>query len=69
MPTPDQSAARRDKIHRIADEVDAVANASVDDAAYPKFEKLLDEFHAQGFFADAQLVSAAAFARRRDNQS
>ena len=66
-PTREQRARRRDKIEQLAADISDLAASSLRaQVSYAAFEKLSAALREHGFFIDGQLVSAVAFAIRRE---
>jgi hypothetical protein len=60
-PDPPQKARNRQSIEKIADQIDALADASLHrEILYPEFESLLQQLHQLGFFPEGPLVAAVA---------
>jgi hypothetical protein len=61
LPTPAETAKRRQRIEALADQMNALAEGACDGVVeYRQFEMLLGRLHAEGFFPDNDLVSAVA---------
>lgn len=61
MPDQQEEAHSRQKIERIADEIDALADESLQrETSYADFDHFLRQLHQLGFFPEDRLVSAVA---------
>jgi hypothetical protein len=59
--TPAETMKRRQRIEALADQIEALAEGARDGLVeYRQFEAILGRLHAEGFFPDNDLVSAAA---------
>ena len=61
MPDEPENAQSRQKIERIADKIDALAEESLQpEISYADFDPLLRQLHLLGIFPQDQLVAAVA---------
>ncbi len=61
LPTPAETAKRRQRIEALADQIGALAEGARDGLVeYRQFEAILGRLHAEGFFPDNELVSGVA---------
>lgn len=66
-PSEDEKAERVGRIEKAAEELDALAERA-EDVDYRDFEAVLAKLHDDGMHPEPQLVSAVAFALRRDGE-
>jgi hypothetical protein len=61
LPTPTETAKRRQRIEALADQIGVLAEGARDGLVeYRDFETILGRLHAEGLFPDGDLVSAVA---------
>lgn len=66
-PSEDEKAERLKRIEKATEELDVLAGR-MDEISYRDFEFVLQKLHEDGMHPEAQLVSAVAFALRRDGE-